>query len=219
MNCPLCRSQKSSEYFDVTERVFKVPRQRTYQLCNMCSLVFLNPEHRLDPGAEKARYDTHENSLEQEGYTNFLLQMWGPLKTKLKSSALGLDYGCGPTPALAQLIENDGFKIETYDPFYKPEFNFKKYDFITCTEVLEHVFDLNKVFEHLDMLLVEGGYFAVMTEVLSDKINFPKWRYRDDDTHVCFFQPATIKFIADNFSYEIDYFDEQRVVIFKKVSV
>ncbi len=216
MNCPLCHSLNLTEYFNTTEKVFKLPKQRTYKACAQCSLVFLIPSQRLGPAKEKLRYDVHENNLEQQGYKNFLMQVWEPLKQHINAPAHGLDFGSGPTRALAELIEADGIKMETYDPFFKPEFEVKKYDFITCTEVLEHVFNLNLVLNKLDELLKPGGHLAIMTELLTCKINFAKWRYREDDTHVCFFKEDTFKYISEKYSFKWVYFDKQRVILFKK---
>ena len=56
---------------------------------------------------------------------------------------MGLDFGCGPGPALANMMQSDGYEMEIYDPFFFPNKDAlsKKYDFITCTETAEHFFN------------------------------------------------------------------------------
>ena len=65
------------------------------------------------------------------------------LKDKISLNDLGLDYGCGYAPALADILKKDGFRVELYDPFFFPnkEIFLRKFKFITCSEVVEHFFE------------------------------------------------------------------------------
>ncbi|MDA1381669.1 methyltransferase domain-containing protein [Plesiomonas shigelloides subsp. oncorhynchi] len=51
-----------------------------------------------------------------------------------------MDFGCGPGPLLAQMLEEAGFRMHKYDPYFHPERATlaREYDFVTCTEVAEH---------------------------------------------------------------------------------
>ena len=55
--------------------------------------------------------------------------------------ARGLDFGCGPAPALAAMLEEGGCVMNLYDPFYRPDRGSlgQSYQFITATEVVEHL--------------------------------------------------------------------------------
>ena len=89
----------------------------------------------------KARYDLHENSPADKGYRNFLCRMFIALEPHLKPGSSGLDFGCGPAPTLSLIFEDSGHSMETYDHFYDKKMTVfdKEYDFITTTEVVEHL--------------------------------------------------------------------------------
>ena len=107
--------------------------------------------------------------------------------------------------------------MDIYDPFFfKDDVIFsKKYDFITCTEAIEHFFEPAKELKRLDSILVKEGFLGLMTTFLTDEKDFGQWYYRKDPTHVAFYQPKTFEVIASmmDWSYEIPTKD---VVIFKK---
>ena len=67
-------------------------------------------------------------------------RLWDELRPRLPEGARGLDYGAGPGPALAAMIEEDGYSAALYDPLFHPDEAVlsDSYDFITCTETVEH---------------------------------------------------------------------------------
>ena len=91
----------------------------------------------------------------------------------------------------------------------------KAYEFIVCTEAVEHFFEPAKEFKNIDRMLIKGGCFGLMTTFLDDEKGFGQWYYRKDPTHVAFYRPKTFEVIASimNWTYEIP---EKDVVIFKK---
>ncbi len=217
MSCPLCKSTQPRLFFEIQEKVYRQIKKRTYFQCPNCDLIFLDPSQRLARAQEKKRYDTHENNSDNSGYIDFLKQVWTPLKNELKKGAVGLDYGAGPNPVLAQVIKSEGFKVDIYDPIYSPEPVVGSYDFITCTEVIEHAFEVFKLLEQLDKHLKPRGFLGLMTEVYSHSICFKSWRYRHDDTHVCFFSLKTIEFISDLMNWSLKFSDDTRALIFQKL--
>ena len=144
-------------------------------------------------------------------------KLFKPLKDKLKDEAKGLDFGCGPGPALAEMLKEDGYGVDLYDPFFfdNERVLTKAYDFITCTETIEHFFEPIKEFKRIDDMLGKEGVLGVMTTFLSDEKDFGQWYYRKDPTHVAFYSPKTIEVIASmmGWTYEIP---EKDVVLFKK---
>jgi 2-polyprenyl-3-methyl-5-hydroxy-6-metoxy-1,4-benzoquinol methylase len=210
-HCPLCGSDRV--------RPFATVQQRGYHDCDVCRLVHLAPTQRLAAAAEHEHYLTHENDPADFGYRAFLSRLAVPLAERLEPGAEGLDYGCGPGPALARMLEEQGFRVSAYDPFFAPDDAAlgRRYDFVTCTEVAEHFFEPAAELERLQRLLRPGGWLGVMTELLDEQRDFASWRYVRDPTHVCFYRPPTMRWIADHFGWEA-HFVHRNVVLFQKPS-
>ena len=85
-----------------------------------------------------------------------------------------------------------------YDPFFQPDRAVlsRTYDFVTCTEVVEHFYNPADRFYELDSLLRPGGWLGVMTCFQTDDARFANWHYRRDPTHVIFYREATFWAIA-----------------------
>lgn len=207
--CVACKS-KFIEIFDVIEH-------KTYWNCSTCKAKFLDPIDRLEPKLEKKRYQQHKNNVDDHSYKKFLSKLSNPLLKKLSIGDEGLDFGCGPGPALANILSSEGFKIDLYDPFFFPDKKIflKKYNFITCSETIEHFFNPYDEFINLDKLLLKSGWLGVMTCFMKKNILFEKWHYRRDPTHVVFYAEETFEVIANqrNWIYEVPSKD---IVLFYK---
>lgn len=198
-NCPLCDCPDAHP--------FHSDEMRPYYRCGLCKLVFVPAEHHLSPDEEKKRYDLHENDPDDPDYRDFLMKLADPLARRLQPGARGLDYGCGPGPALPRMMTGMGFPMECYDPFYanNREFLEHTYDFVTCTEVVEHFRRPGEDWAIMVNLLRRKdykrrkGYLAVMTQMLDTCDDFSRWHYRRDDTHICFYARATLKWIAGRY--------------------
>ena len=123
----------------------------------------------------------HDNNPADPGYRGFLAQLADPLCERLKPGDGGLDFGCGPGPALAQMLEERGFSCQTYDPIYAPNRGQldSQYDFVTCTEVVEHLHHPAREWQQFARLVKPGGWLGIMTRC-DDA--FPNWHYRRDPT-------------------------------------
>ena len=66
----------------------------------------------------KKHHLNHKNRVNNPVYRNFLEKIKEPLKRLLLPGDVGLDYGCGKGPALADMFRQDGFEIELYDPLF-----------------------------------------------------------------------------------------------------
>lgn len=169
-----------------------------YHRCQRCKATWLDPAHYLSPDKELAHYQTHQNDADDEGYRKYLSRLADPLLDRLMSNSSGLDYGCGPGPALAAMMREAGHRMAVYDPFFAPD----KVplagtcDFITCTETAEHFHNPRREFAMLASLLEPDGILAVMTIFQTDDERFEGWRYRQDPTHVVFYRPCTFEVIA-----------------------
>jgi SAM-dependent methyltransferase len=190
--CPLCGETRA--------RLFCLDGLRgwRYRRCPACRLTWRDAAQRPDAATERGQYELHENDADDAGYRRFLARVAEPLLGRLPAAARGLDYGCGPGPALARMLEAAGHRIALYDAFFHPDEAVlaERYDFVTCTETAEHFFEPGREFERLAGLLRPGGLLAIMTGRLDDDARFGRWHYRHDPTHVCFYRPETLDWIA-----------------------
>ena len=189
-HCPLCSCDNVP--------VFHRDRRRDYLRCQRCALVFVPAEFFLTAEQEKAEYDLHRNELDDPGYRDFLRRLAEPLSQRLGVGASGLDFGCGPGPALAAMLRERGYSVALYDIFYHPDPTVlnRRYDFICATEVVEHLHRPGKVLQQLWEMLGPGGYLGVMTKLVKDREAFAAWHYKNDATHVCFFSEQTWRWWA-----------------------
>tara|TARA_B100000212_G_C27184390_1_gene451753 strand:- start:340 stop:696 length:357 start_codon:yes stop_codon:yes gene_type:complete len=108
--CKVCRNSNPDLFLKLEELV--------YWRCNTCEAIFLDPKNYLSRNYEKKHYLKHNNSTSDINYKNFLLKLIRPMKDRISTNDVGLDYGCGFAPALANILRSRGFKIELYDPFF-----------------------------------------------------------------------------------------------------
>jgi len=196
--CPLCNSNKVRSYYS--------NENASYLCCLGCDLVFLPKCFHLNNTDEKSRYDLHQNNSDDAGYRQFLSTICNPVEKYLKPNAKGLDFGCGPGSTLSLMFENKGYKVDLFDRYYANNDSIfsKKYDFITATEVLEHLgkpgFEIDRLFSMLN----PSGVLAVMTQLLTNEVDFATWYYKNDQTHVCFFSKKTCQYLAHKHNAKLE---------------
>ena len=215
-NCPLCCSVGAK---------FCVDKRREYFQCDCCGLVFTPSKYWLTEAQEKEEYDKHENNFGDKGYQAFLTRMHEPMShelTKMKASMHGeilngLDFGCGPADVLAEMFRDDGHSMSLYDYFYYPQDDVfsRRYDFITATEVVEHLTQPAQVLERLWAALKPGGLLGIMTKRVESLNAFSHWHYKNDPTHIIFFSADTFTWLAKQWSAEMSFMGSD-TVIFKK---
>ena len=207
--CPLCKSINSSKFYK--------DKFREYLCCASCDFVFVPKVYHLSKTDEKLRYDTHNNDPYDDRYRAFLSQLLKPLLERIPEKSSGLDFGSGPGPTLSLMLEEYGHTMELYDKFYADNDSVfdKKYDFITATEVLEHLSEPMEEISRLSGILSNQGYLAVMTQILTSQIDFSSWYYKNDPSHIGFFTKKSLNFLASYLNIEVSFISE-RVVFFKK---
>jgi SAM-dependent methyltransferase len=114
-NCTLCESQSVDEILAPTG-----PVVMRYLKCRDCDLIHLDPNARLSLEIEKSRYMMHENDITQIGYRKSMQPLIDAIVENASKGATGLDFGSGPTPALCLILNDLGFKMDIYDPFFAP---------------------------------------------------------------------------------------------------
>ncbi|WP_206045406.1 class I SAM-dependent methyltransferase [Oceanicoccus sagamiensis] len=192
--CPLCSGDSTELYYQ--QRSKKLSRD--FYQCGHCHLVFVDPAQRLNAQDEKAEYDLHNNDVDDAGYRQFLSRVQLPVQARIKPAAHGLDFGCGPGPALSVMMAEQGYSVSVYDIFYYQDKTVldRRYDFITATEVVEHLFAPGEVLSQLWSLLEHGGILALMTKMVIDQQAFAQWHYKNDPTHIGFFSQPTFEWLA-----------------------
>lgn len=207
--CPLCETVSSRFYYQ--------DRRRDYYQCTQCELVYVRPEQRLSAEQEKAEYDLHQNSPEDKGYRLFLSRIADPLMDRLAVGSCGLDFGCGPGPTLSLMLKQAGMEMNVYDVFYHANSQAltRSYDFITATEVVEHLHQPGQVIRQLWRLLTDGGLLAIMTKRVLGPEAFANWHYKNDPTHVCFFSEETFFWLAKTLKAELSFIDKDVVFLSK----
>ncbi len=210
MKCKLCSYQNLQEIRHNGE---------LYYFCPLCEFIFLKEEFIPGPHKERARYEEHDNTHQNEGYVHmfekFITAVIEPRASEIDSV---LEFGCGPGPVLADLLEEKGFTVDKYDPYFFPckVFTGKKYDLITVTEVYEHLRDPLGITEMLISHLKPGAYLALMTSFHPGPDKFKDWWYKWDPTHICFYSARTFAWLAARFDLELVLLKKRKYCLFKK---
>ena len=207
--CPLCLHD------DV--RLYYKDRQREYRLCPRCRLINVPECFHLTPTEERRRYEYHRNSSADQAYRRFLQQLLTPLLDYLTPGQQGLDYGCGPGPTLSLMLQELGYPMSVYDPYFAddPGVLARQYDFITCSEAIEHFNRPAQEWRRLLDLLVREGHLAVMTRFHCSTADFGDWYYKNDPTHIHFYSQATFTWLAQRDGLQVSFAGDS-VAIFTK---
>lgn len=207
--CPLCEAPRTSLFLRQSTRVPwhlyspTAPKGEGLRFfrCGSCDLLFKDPAIRTTPEQARRHYEKHNNDLGDQGYRAHLLRLLTPVASHLSAGAVGLDYGCGPTLSLEPLARELGFECHSFDPEFFPDTQLLRdahYDFVLCSEVVEHFDEPRVEFERLRRLIKPaGGILGLMTQHPPE--SFPDWWYQRDPTHVVFYSPRTIHKIAQLF--------------------
>lgn len=209
--CPLCDANQTIFYHR--------DKSRSYRQCDCCSLVFVETADLPSLAQERAQYDLHNNNPNDSGYRQFLLRLLEPLSAKLQAGDRGLDFGCGPGPTVSVLMAERGWLVDNYDPYYFPAQNpfEQSYNFICCTEVIEHIHQPMPLLDQLWQTLIPGGYFGLMTKRVIDRQSFAHWHYKNDPTHVRFYSKASFNWLAQHWGAQLDFIDDD-VLILQKIA-
>ena len=208
--CTVCKSKNLQICLEINELV--------YWKCNFCEAKLLDQKNYISFNEEKKHYLKHNNIINDQGYRDFLSRLTKPLKDKISLNDLGLDYGCGYAPALADILKKDGFSVDLYDPFFFPnnEIFLNKFNFIICSEVIEHFFHPYEEFLKIDSIMQSNAWFGIMTTFMTEDYLFKDWYYRRDPTHVVFYNKKTFNVIADQHNWKV-LFPFKNIALFNKI--
>lgn len=209
--CKICGAD-TREFYDAQFNV-------SYYYCEICEFIAKDENSLVSPEEEKNEYDLHDNSYQNEGYVNMFRNFLNrSVLDFVKYGKEALDFGSGPGPVLAKILSDEyGYTTDIYDLYYSHEkvYEGKNYDLITSTEVVEHLNNPLEYFRLFKNLLKEDGILAIMTVFHpQDDEKFCKWYYRRDKTHISFYAPKTMEYIAQIFGMELKYIDGKRCCSF-----
>jgi len=154
----------------------------------------------------------HRNDPHDQGYRRFLSPVTNAmlewLDTEQRQNPQILDFGAGSGPTISVVLEEQGWKVHNYDPFFFPDRSAlaRRYDLISCTEVVEHFYEPQRAWELLMSLRTDHGQVVVMTQC-SDAhftaVDFQAWRYIQEKSHVAFYHSKTMFWIAKHYGLQV----------------
>ncbi|MBN2764749.1 MAG: class I SAM-dependent methyltransferase [Paludibacteraceae bacterium] len=168
-----------------------------------------------DRAAEKVRYQEHLNDVNDLRYQQFVNPIVEKVFTHFSKDHAGLDFGAGTAPVISKLLADKAYQIVQYDPFfhYAPQLLYGHYDYIVSCEVIEHFHAPAKEFQILKNMLKPGGKLICMTNIYKQSIDFKSWYYKDDPTHVFFYQQDTLAYIKERYGFS-DLSIEHNLIVF-----
>lgn len=205
MICTLCDS------------ALKNIKDEYYYDCDVCKAIVKDEKYYLIADEEKARYETHNNDIKDIRYQIFTLPITHCVLENFLPEHKGLDFGSGTGPVISNMLMEKGYDIIQYDPFFAPDQNVlnNMFDYIVSCEVFEHFHKPKMEIDRLTSLLKTNGMLLIMTLLYNDQIDFNKWYYRKDPTHVFIYRKETIEYIANVKKLEIVILTD-RLIVFKK---
>ncbi|HKJ06827.1 MAG TPA: class I SAM-dependent methyltransferase [Flavobacteriaceae bacterium] len=195
MDCLLCNHKANLFYSE---------KGKTYFKCANCNLIFINPANLPTPLEEENRYLEHNNDVEDIRYQNFVKPIVNEVLTYFSKNHVGLDYGSGTAPVITSMLRKLNYNIQTFDPFFdnNPEVLKTTYNYIACCEVAEHFHQPYTEFKKLFNLLKPNGKLILKTQLFNANLEFKNWWYKNDQTHVVFYQIETFKWIKNHFNFK-----------------
>ncbi|MDA3886826.1 MAG: class I SAM-dependent methyltransferase [Candidatus Delongbacteria bacterium] len=205
MICTLCGSvliNKKDEY---------------YYDCHICKALVKDKKYYFTADEEKAEYEIHDNDVNDIRYQNFTMPITDYVLEKFLPEHKGLDFGSGPGPVILSMLKKKDYDIVQYDPYFAPDKSIlnNTYDYIVSCEVFEHFHNPKIEIDNLSSLLKVNGMLLVMTMLYDDQIDFKKWKYRNDLTHVFIYRKETIEYIAEEKNLQIDILTDRFIVLRK----
>ena len=170
---------------------------------------------------EKAIYDHHENSPLDSKYRHFLSRLFEPINLRLSANSSGLDFGSGPGPTLSIMFEEAGHEMQIYDPYYASDETVltAKYDFVTASEVVEHLCQPITDLQRMWNCVRPGGTLGIMTRRTPAAVaDFDNWHYTKDPTHVSFYGDTTFAWLADHWNAKLNLLENDVVLLHKPIA-
>jgi len=208
--CPLC--------FGTSIHKYHKEKHQQHYLCDTCALVFVSKDCHLDNKKERDIYLLHENDLQNDGYVSMFRRALAKILPYIDNNknAKILDYGCGYEPVLQQILQMEGYKCDVYDTYFFANMPNGPWDLIISTEVFEHFANPAQEIENIIKNLNPNGIIGIMTSLLSAQIEFSKWYYMRDETHISFYSLKCFNWIAKRYGLKLLYCDNKNITVLGK---
>lgn len=195
LSCPLCTSHAT---------YFWTHREKDYYQCPVCDGRFMDGHQTLDLAAEKARYETHNNDIDDPRYQKFVSPVVNAITAAQPLASLGLDFGSGTGPVITDMLQKLGYTLNIYDPLFAPDTYAlsQMYHYIVTCEVVEHFYHPQAEFQRLYDRLINGGTLYLKTELFKEGQDFSTWHYINDPTHVFLYTASTFEWIKTRFGFQ-----------------
>lgn len=197
MQCKLCLEQTSAQKLEAHGREFFC--------CENCGYVQVNPQQILSILEEEKRYQLHENALGDPRYEEFLCPMVDLVEAHVPSQAKGIDIGSGKEKVMESLLRSRGRMLVSYDLYFHADERLLKnsYDYLVCSETLEHFRDPREELKRFGVLVKKGGKLFFRTSFFSHERKFSDWHYQRDPTHIGFFAKETFEWMEKEFGWKL----------------
>jgi len=174
----------------------------------------MDPALWPDRTSEKNRYLEHLNDIDDKRFQQFVSPITRSVLETYQSNQQGLDFGAGHAPVITHVLLQKGYDIKAYDPLFFNEETLleKQYDYICSCEVIEHFHNPAQSFSLLRRLLKPAGKLFCMTELYHEGVDFHRWNYKNDPTHVFMYHRNTISYIAEKYGFKIPEINARLVV-------
>lgn len=191
--CPLCGAQLA----------VRIDPGHDFFHCPICDLRFIDPARHLSATDEKLHYLSHNNDVNDPRYRKFVEPLFEEIIKRAPRGNTGLDFGAGPGPVLAVMLEEENYKIELYDPFFhaRESLLLEEYDFIFASESAEHFYNPYFEFARIRNAISENGFLGLMTHIFKPGTDITKWYYAKDPCHVVFYSRNTLEWIMKKFNF------------------
>ena len=89
--------------------------------CDTCQGVFRLRKFHLSSAREKERYLEHNKDVHDAGYRQFVFPITHAILKTYDRSACGLDFGAGSGPVISEVLQEQGYPVVQYDPFFSTD--------------------------------------------------------------------------------------------------
>lgn len=211
MGCKICR-EKNTKIWNI--------KSKKYSYCPQCGFIQISREYFPERLVEKKRYTSHNNTPSNRGYLSYLKNiLTSSFYPFVPAGNTVLDFGSGPQPVLAGLLQKAGYNVDFYDPFFAPSQDWKtrKYDAVTAIEVFEHLQDPVSEITTLLKVLKANGHLIIRTMLHNEEENFfSSWWYKEDITHISFYAEKTIRVMVKPFGLTVASIKNNSEIVIKK---
>ncbi|MGZ9899879.1 methyltransferase domain-containing protein [Shewanella gaetbuli] len=208
--CPLCNNPT---------QFFVQDKKRAFNLCRQCGLVSADPRSHVMPNVEAKRYGRNPKGAKQRQLTQFITPLLAQINQQQPGSLSGLNFGRVLDQQCVTMIQDSGHLINQYDPFFAADQRVlqNQYDFVCSYKVFEHFRHPKKEWALLSSIIKPGGWLAISTPLLTELAHFNKWHYKNNPTHVSFYQQQTFEYLALHSEFTL-LFASQALILMQKSS-